>query len=193
MKEQADKFPIDDHPTEFELMTALAFVYFASQQCDIVVCEVGMGGRLDSTNVLSEEETILSVVSPIAKDHTQFLGENTVDIAREKAGIFKNTTPIISAHQTQDIKTLFQQIAKDKKSEIVFVDNEKIQIQKVLFDTNNTIRKFSYKNYENLQTLLLATYQPYNAALAIETANYLQLQYQNISHAAIKNGIANTT
>lgn len=95
VKEKADTFAEDDHPTEFELMTAVAFLYFKQQNCHIVICEVGMGGRLDSTNVLSSDEVLASVITPISLDHTEFLGDNLSAIAKEKAGIIKPGVPVI--------------------------------------------------------------------------------------------------
>lgn len=89
----ADGMP--EAPTEFELITALGFVYFAGQGCDIVVCEVGMGGRLDSTNILSPSEVAVSVITGIAMDHTAYLGDTPEQIAAEKAGIIKPGVPVV--------------------------------------------------------------------------------------------------
>ena len=83
---------MSDKPTEFELITALAFEYFRSNGCDIVVLEAGMGGRLDSTNII--ENSLLSVITGIALDHTAFLGDTVEKIAAEKAGIIKKCRPV---------------------------------------------------------------------------------------------------
>ena len=89
---------MEDKPTEFELITAIAFVYFKRHNCDIVVLEAGMGGRLDSTNIITTP--ILSVITGIALDHTQFLGDTVEKIAQEKAGIIKKNVPLYTVEKT---------------------------------------------------------------------------------------------
>ena len=91
-KTVADK--MTDKPTEFELITAIAFDYFKEEKCDIVILEVGMGGRLDATNIIEKPE--LSVITGIALDHIAYLGDTVEKIAAEKAGIIKNRCPILS-------------------------------------------------------------------------------------------------
>ena len=86
---------MEDAPTEFELITAIAFAYFKREACDVVVLEVGMGGRLDSTNIISSEQVLLSVITGIAMDHTAFLGDTPEAIAKEKAGIIKSGVPVL--------------------------------------------------------------------------------------------------
>lgn len=188
VKNEADKFAEDDHPTEFELMTAVAFTYFASQKCDIVVSEVGMGGRLDSTNVIEADETLASVVTTIDFDHMQFLGDTLEEIAAEKAGIFKAGVPIISADQKPEVKKILEAKASDLSCEISFVDFNEIKIEKVDLSKENLIRKFSYKEI-SYETKLLATYQPQNAVMAIETANLIYNNFDLISNDSIKDGI----
>ena len=92
VKEQAEA--MTDHPTEFELMTAVALVHFARQGCDIVVLEVGLGGRLDSTNVIDAPEA--AVIARIGLDHTKLLGTTLAAIAGEKAGIVKPGSAVVS-------------------------------------------------------------------------------------------------
>ena len=84
---------MEDSPTEFELITAIALCYFAKHHCDYVVFEVGMGGRLDSTNIIDAETVVASVITGIAMDHTAFLGDTPEKIAAEKAGIIKEGVP----------------------------------------------------------------------------------------------------
>ena len=191
VKEAADKFAEDDHPTEFELMTAVAFVYFASQKCDIVVSEVGMGGRLDSTNVIESEETVATVITSIAYDHMQFLGDTLEKIATEKAGIFKSGVPIISAQQKIEVKKVLEDKAKELNCNIQFCNFDNININKVDLSRENLMRNFEYKKLA-CKTKLLAIYQPQNAAIAIDTAKLIQDQFSKITNESIKNGIANT-
>ena len=106
---------MDDKPTEFEFITALALEYFRKNKCDVVVFEVGMGGRLDSTNVI--ESSILSVITGIALDHTAFLGDTVEKIAAEKAGIIKEGCPVIFGGEDFGVKKVIERVAKDKNRE----------------------------------------------------------------------------
>ena len=109
--------------TFFELSTLIAFQYFADEKVDIAIIETGMGGRLDATNVLYP---LLSVITPISMDHTEFLGNSLEDIAFEKAGILKQGRPAISSDQPLDVKNVLQ----SKHQDIHFV-NEHIFLQKL--------------------------------------------------------------
>lgn len=109
----------EGHPSFFELTMMLAFDWFASQRVDYAVIEVGMGGRLDSTNIITPE---LSVITNISKDHTQFLGETLVEIAREKAGIIKEGIPCVVGEAQGDIKEVFEERASEMGSTILFAD-----------------------------------------------------------------------
>jgi dihydrofolate synthase/folylpolyglutamate synthase len=106
-------------PSFFEMSVAMAFLYFAQEQVDIAIIEVGMGGRLDSTNVISPQ---LSIITNISYDHTQFLGNTLVDIAREKGGIIKQNIPVIIGETQPETLTVFQQMAAEKQSPIMFAD-----------------------------------------------------------------------
>lgn len=188
VREAADNFTEDDHPTEFELMTAVAFTYFASQKCDIVVSEVGMGGRLDSTNVIEAEETVATVITTIDYDHMQFLGDTLEKIAAEKAGIFKAGVPIVSAQQKPEVKKVLEEKAKELNCDIHFCDFNDIKIEKIDLSKEKMIRNFDNKGV-SYETQLLATYQPQNAVLAIETCNLLKDQLNSINQNSIESGI----
>ena len=190
VKNVADKFDEGDHPTEFELMTAVAFLYFAQQNCDVVVSEVGMGGRLDSTNVIESDETLCSVITTIDMDHMQFLGNTIEAIASEKAGILKHEVPVISASQKADVQKVIINKANELNCEVTFLQNENLGNSKVNLQAQPAIRKFEYKN-EFFETQLLATYQPKNAALAIEVANILSKDLTKISQSSIAKAIKN--
>lgn len=188
VRDAANKFAEDNHPTEFELMTAVAFTYFASQKCDIVVSEVGMGGRLDSTNVIEAAETVATVITTIDYDHMQFLGDTLEKIAVEKAGIFKAGVPIVSAEQKPEVKKVLEDKANELNCDIQFCDFNDIKIDKVDLSKENLIRNFDYKGV-SYETQLLATYQPQNAVLAIETCNLLKDQLNSINQNSIESGI----
>ncbi len=106
----------------FEMTVGLAFNYFNNQNVDIAIIEVGMGGRLDSTNIINP---ILSIITNISFDHTKFLGNNITDIAYEKAGIIKPGIPVVIGETQEEIKDVFIENARENNSEISFADNFK--------------------------------------------------------------------
>ncbi len=110
------------HPSFFELTTALAFKYFEEQKIDIAVIEVGLGGRLDCTNII---QPVLSVITNISFDHTQFLGNTLSKIAGEKAGIIKHGIPVVIGETTDETRQVFKDKADEEGSRIVFAEDEK--------------------------------------------------------------------
>lgn len=108
------------HPSFFELTTALAFKYFAEQEVDYAVIEVGLGGRLDCTNIISP---ILSVITNISFDHTQLLGDTLAKIASEKAGIIKKQVPVVIGSTTPETRNVFQTVAQEKEAPIIFAED----------------------------------------------------------------------
>ena len=106
----------------FEMTVGLAFNYFKYENVDIAIIEVGMGGRLDSTNIINP---ILSIITNISMDHAKFLGNNTTDIAHEKAGIIKPGIPVVIGETQEEIKDIFIETARENRSEISFADNFK--------------------------------------------------------------------
>lgn len=111
------------HPSFFELATALALLYFKEQEVDVAVIEVGLGGRLDCTNIINPD---LSIITNISKDHVQFLGDTLPRIAGEKAGIIKPGTPVVigETNGNIDIRNVFMYKAKEVNSSIIFADEE---------------------------------------------------------------------
>ena len=130
----------------FEMTVGLAFDYFSKNKVDIAIIEVGMGGRLDSTNIISP---ILSIITNISLDHTRFLGSNISDIAKEKAGIIKDNIPVVIGQTQQEISPIFTDIAKSKNSEIIFADH-------FIYDTYNCDLKGDYQK-KNIKTVLKST------------------------------------
>ena len=153
----------------FEMTVGLAFNYFSFNKVDIAIIEVGMGGRLDSTNIITP---ILSLITNISIDHTKFLGSNISDIAREKAGIIKEKTPIVIGETQDEIKSIFIDIANTKGSEIVFADN------------------FIYDNYDcDLQGI----YQKKNIKTVLKSSEILQQNDYKINDGHIKTGLNNVS
>ena len=130
----------------FEMTVGLAFDYFSKNKVDIAIIEVGMGGRLDSTNIINP---ILSIITNISLDHTRFLGSNISDIAKEKAGIIKDNIPVVIGQTQQEISPIFTEIAKSKKSEIIFADH-------FIYDNYNCDLKGDYQK-KNIKTVLKST------------------------------------
>ena len=108
-------------PTFFELVTAMAFKYFAEKDVDIAVIETGMGGRLDCTNIISP---VLSVITNIGLDHTQFLGSTLEQIAMEKAGIIKPKTPVVIGETTPETRQIFEVVAAENAAPIIFAEDQ---------------------------------------------------------------------
>lgn len=180
-----------EHPTEFELMTAVALEYFHRQQCDIVVLEVGLGGRLDSTNIIPTSE--VSVIARIGLDHTNVLGETLAEIAAEKAGIIKLHGTVVNYPQAPDAETVILAEAEHQQATVTEPDFAALQVSKPQINSNEIpVRPFIYQGI-SYETQLLGSYQPTNATLAIEAIECLREKGWQISPEAIENGIASTT
>ena len=151
----------------FEMTVGLAFDYFSKNKVDIAIIEVGMGGRLDSTNIINP---ILSVITNISHDHTRFLGSNIIDIAKEKAGIIKDNTLVVIGETQEEISTIFTNIAKSKNSEIIFAD------------------QFIYDNYD---CDLKGEYQQKNIKTVLKSTEILNRVYFKINHGHIESGLNN--
>ena len=148
----------------FEMTVGLAFDYFANEKVDIAIIEVGLGGRLDSTNIIIPE---VSVITNIGLDHTQFLGETLPEIAFEKAGIIKNNIPVVIGEKQDEVKSVFTTKAKECKASVYFASEIK----------------------ESYKTDLLGDYQKSNVKTAIRTIRELQGFLVSVDN--IKKGLLN--
>lgn len=160
-------------PTFFEFVTAMAFLYFARNNVDWAVIEVGMGGRLDATNVIEPE---VSVITWISYDHQEFLGNTLSDIAREKAGIIKSGIPVVSTKQEKEAEDVISTVAKEKSSPLYLYgrDFEAIlrssDIKGVAFDFQDKGSTIDNNPIRGLFVPLAGDYQYLNASLAIKAA-----------------------
>ena len=161
------------HPTSFEIETLLALLYFAREGCDLVVLEVGMGGRLDATNIIKHPK--LCVMTSISMDHMQFLGNDLETIAKEKCGIIKPNTAVVSALQDLEVEEVIQNTCKEHNVTVSFVDETAIEKKK----QNTKKQSFVYKQ-NTYEIGMIGSYQIENACLAIETMRIYQ-QIANIS------------
>lgn len=175
---------MSDPPTEFELITALAFLYFKRHGCDIVVLEVGMGGRLDSTNVI--EPPLVSVITGIALDHTAILGNTVAEIAREKAGIIKAGSPVVYGGRDDIACGVIRRKAKEAGSSFRRTAINGIKVRSC--GIHGTV--FDYGSLKNVSVGLCGSYQPENAATVIETVRTLRRGGWRISPSALRKGIA---
>lgn len=172
------------HPSFFELTMMMAFQYFADSKVDIAIIEVGLGGRLDSTNIITPD---LSIITNISKDHTQFLGDTLEDIAIEKAGIMKKDIPVIIGEAGDDLRTVFTQVAEIVEAPIIFAEDENMIKSSIktasgwLLDT---------RRYDQIRNQLNGYAQIKNASTILVAIMKLQKMGYSISMKAIREGFS---
>ncbi len=177
----------EEHPTEFEVSTALALYYFAQREPNFVILEVGLGGEIDSTNVVTP---LITVLTPIGMDHMDYLGETIEEITRVKAGIIKDSVPVItSVNRAQSLK-IIEEYAKKSKTTLIKVG------QDVHWQTaaGHGVNTFSYyglnTDYLNLEVALYGEHQFQNASTALAVCEILQAHYGTaIPEKAIREGL----
>ena len=174
-----EKQGIKNLPTSFEIEVAAAFLMFKEEKCDIAVVETGMGGRLDATNVIDPEDKLLSIITSISFDHTEYLGNTLQDIAKEKFGIVTNT--LITFEQNPEVMEVF-----NKAPKLILTKEAKMSIA-----TLSGIA-FTYKGHF-YRLSMLGEHQIQNATLAIEAAKKLKwLGYNKITKDVIQEGLYKT-
>jgi dihydrofolate synthase/folylpolyglutamate synthase len=176
-----------NHPTEFEVVTALGMLYFAKHKCDVVVLEVGLGGRLDATNAI--EKPMVSVITPIDMDHMEYLGDTIEKIAFEKAGIIKKDGITIVHPQVRGAESVISDVCSNQNNKLIHVDFETLHV----IETNLNHLVFEYKG-NRYELGLIAPYQAQNAAVAIETINALKSYHGFVvSPESLAEGLRKTT
>ena len=173
-------------PSFFELTMMMAFSYFAEKNIDTAIIETGMGGRLDSTNIIRPE---LSIITNISFDHTQFLGDTLPKIAEEKAGIIKYEIPVVIGEaEDKSVRSVFENKAKEMNARIIFAEDNRL-IEKA--ESTNGVQILQAKGYPDLICGLNGAYQIKNANTVLTAVNALkELQYQ-ISDIAVYSGFKN--
>lgn len=169
-------------PSFFEITVAMAFQYFAHEHVDIAVIEVGMGGRLDSTNVINPE---VSVITSIGVDHAEFLGATLELIAKEKAGIIKKNTPVVISERQVGIESVFKNMATEMNSRLCFGD----QYQAIQFDSRYTLYRENEVLFENVKIPLLGNYQTKNIPGVLMTLEILAEKGFTIDPVHIRHGL----
>ena len=175
-----------DSPTEFELITAIAMEYFKRHQCDIVVLEVGMGGALDSTNVIDTPE--VAIITAMGFDHTQVLGNTMTEIASAKAGIIKPHGDVVIYGQNPEAEAVFERVCREQHSTLSRPDYSQL----VPGDFSLEGQSFSYKGWKDLRIPLVGLYQLNNAAVVLTAVDVLRRRGWSISDDAVRQGLAHT-
>lgn len=187
VKEKCDEMVRDgfSHPTEFEIVTAIGFVYFAREKCDYVVLEVGLGGRLDATNVI--KKPLVSVITYIDYDHMEYLGNTLCEIAFEKCGIIKDGTNVVCyGEQHGEVLEVIKNVCKERGCNLSVAAHPEIS-KSGLFGS-----EFTYKG-KSFATKLIGEHMAKNVATSIETAYALRDAGVEISDEAIEKGVATVT
>ncbi|MDD5136055.1 MAG: bifunctional folylpolyglutamate synthase/dihydrofolate synthase [Candidatus Omnitrophica bacterium] len=189
IKDVIDDMPEAGRPTFFEVYTALSYLYFKEAKVDFAVFEVGLGGRLDATNIL---EPLVSVITPISYEHTDKLGHTLAEIAGEKAGIIKeDATCIIAPQEEEALKTILR-VCEDKRARPVLVGKD---IRFEGFEFNDSKEIFGVaglsSRYPRLEMALLGSHQIVNAATAIGIIESLRLKGIDITDDAVRRGVRN--
>lgn len=179
-----EELQLSVHPTYFETLTATAFLYFSEQQVEITFLEVGMGGRLDSTNVV---DPLLCILTPIGLDHQKFLGDSMEAIAHEKAAILRKGRPALLAPQRPQVRRVVLAEAAAKKAQLIELDDSEIKC----LGSDQGKYHFRFHGLE-CRLGLYGRHQLQNAALAIQAAEVLREAGFSISPEGIERGVAET-
>lgn len=172
-------------PSFFELTTAMAFTYFAQEQVDIAIIEVGLGGRLDCTNIITPD---LCIITNISLDHTQFLGNSHAAIAAEKAGIIKRNTPVVIGEATPETRIVFTEKARKENAPIIFAQDERALLSAT---TTSQGIKYESSDYGTFEGELAGEYQIKNSATILTALRELTKKGYTITADNVAKGFAN--
>jgi dihydrofolate synthase/folylpolyglutamate synthase len=192
----AQNVPVEFGPTYFEILTAMAFLHFASMGTDFAVIEVGMGGRLDSTNVC---DPLISVITSISFDHTEYLGNSLAQIAREKAGIIKPKVPVISGELDSESESVIGNVVQQNNCRWLKLGRDfsfKYRLRENGCQKTETVGAFDYENrstgkqMNNVRLSLLGRHQAANAAVSLAVLDELENQGWASKEAAVRQALA---
>lgn len=174
---------MEDHPSWFEMVTAVAFQYYLEENCDIVVLEVGMGGELDSTNVIDSPE--VAVLTNIGLEHTEYLGDTIEAIAETKSGIIKHGCRVVSYDNIPEVKAIISRVAEENEAPLVFADPSGVRL--ISRDLDGQVFEWEGETY----TLPLhGEHQLRNVSVVMEILRAMREQGWNIPLGAVKKGLA---
>jgi dihydrofolate synthase/folylpolyglutamate synthase len=171
-----------EHPTEFEIITALSFLYYYEKKCDLVVLETGMGGRFDATNII--KRPLLSVITKISLDHTQILGTTMENIAFEKAGIIKPGGVVVTYPQQKPADEIIKSVCAERNARLVTADFNDIK----MVEMKPGKMVFSHSDYGILETGIVGVHQRYNAAVALRAIEVLKSSGLTLGIKEIRTG-----
>ncbi len=180
-----------EHPTTFEILTAIAFIYYQEEATDYVVLEVGLGGRFDSTNII--DSSLVSIITTLDYDHIVELGDTLGKIAYQKAGIIKENGLVVSYPQAEEAALVIKEVSAEKNAELFFSPNNTIKIKEEnefgsIFDYN-----FDNHKLDDLKISMIGEYQIYNASLAVTALLVLRDKgLLKITDEEIRNGLSKT-
>ncbi|MCX5665909.1 MAG: bifunctional folylpolyglutamate synthase/dihydrofolate synthase [Candidatus Omnitrophica bacterium] len=187
IKETVQSHMKDEMPTFFEVYTAIAYLYFKEKKADLAVYEVGLGGRLDATNII---EPLACAITPLSYEHTDKLGDTLEEIATEKCGIIKTGSICVSAPQEANALKTIEDICRDRNARLILVGRD-IKFKELASDEDSNRFNVSgpFGEYENLQTSLIGPHQVVNAATAIGIIEALRMRKIAIPEEAVRSGI----
>ena len=177
---ESDGYP---RPTIFGLITAIGYLYFKHKQCDIVILEAGMGGRLDATNIIEAAE--VSVITNIGLDHTEYLGDTPERIAAEKAGIIKKDGTVVLYRQSEEVMSVIKDACRKSGASLLIADGSAANIKSLSPDG----AVFDFCGYMDLSISLAGRYQIDNAAAAITAVEVLRQKGYAIDEFCIRQGL----
>lgn len=176
----------DLKPSFFELTTVMAFSHFVKENVDVAIVEVGLGGRLDSTNIVDPD---LSVITNISLDHTALLGDTCEAIAAEKAGIIKAGKPVVIGESSGAVRDVFAEKALRENAPIYYADSEP-EIVRAVTDTRRMVEEYATRSFGIIEGELCGSYQPANANTVLTAVKVLRRLGFRISDGAVKAGFA---
>ena len=176
-----------DHPSEFEIVTAIGFEYFKRQKCDIVVLEVGMGGEWDATNVIEDNEA--AVIVNIGLDHTEVLGDTVEKIALTKSGVVKRGCPCVMYRQKPSVEAVFEEVCRKMDAPFTLADFDSLRPTYAGLDG----QRFDWGDLKDLHIPLLGAHQLKNACNVLTTVGVLRGRGWHIPEAAVREGLATVT
>lgn len=181
----------DDRPSFFEVYTILAYMYFKEKNIDFAVYEVGLGGRLDATNLI---EPLVCAITPLSYEHTDKLGSTLKEIATEKCGIIKSNSICVSAPQEEEARKVIEDICAERRSKLLIVGSD-IIFEEIRSDDKEEIFNISgiFNKYLKLNSKLIGSHQIINAAVAIGVIEALKFRNITIPMDAIRRGISDAS
>jgi len=173
-----------EHPTEFELITALAFLHFRRERCDVAVLETGLGGALDASNIIDTPE--LAVLTAMGMDHAALLGPTLTDIASAKAGIIKPGGDVVSRGGCGEADAVFRRVCRERGAALTELNLDRLTVRELRLEST----RFDFTPWEDLAIPLAGAYQAENAALALTALERLRDKGWHIPQEAVRRGLA---